>query len=212
MPTLHFAPGAASFCVHWALRELGVAFELRRVDLAAGEQRSPAYLALNPAGVVPTLVMDDGEVLVESGAILIALAERHPDGALLPPPGTPERARAIEWLLQMINVLQPAFRIWYYPHEAAGPDAGGGAKAEAEARIGRYFDRVDAHLAATGPFLLGERLTVADLMLVMLCRWSRNLPKPATEWPALNGFIGRMRARPAFSAVCDAEGLTEWRG
>jgi len=211
MPTLHYAPGAASFCVHWLLIELGVPFELRKVDLAAGEQRRPDYLALNPAGVVPTLVMDDGEVLVESGAILWALAERFPDGGFLPPPGTAARARAMEWLLQMVNVLQPAFRIWYYPHEAAGPDAGAGAKAEAEARIGRCFDRVDAHLAAAGPFLLGERLTVADLMLVMLCRWSRNLRKPATEWPALRGFIDRMRARPAFAALCEAEGLTEWR-
>lgn len=212
MPTLHYAPGAASFCVHWLLRELGIPFTLRKVDLSAGEQRRPDYLALNPAGVVPTLVMDDGEVLVESGAILWALAERFPDGGFLPPPGTAARARTMEWLLQMVNVLQPAFRIWYYPQEGAGAEASSGAKAQAEARIGGFFDRLDARLASGGPYLLGDRMTVADLMLAMLCRWSRNLPKPATAYPALDGFVGRMRARPAFTAVCDAEGLTEWRG
>lgn len=209
MDQLYFAPGSASLCVHWLLIEIGQPHELRRVDLAAGEQRAPEYLKLNPAGVVPTLVLD-GEVFNESGAMLLMLADRYPDVGLMPPPGTPARNRAYQWVLLLANALQPPFRTWFYPHEAAGEAAQDAAKAAARARIEGFFDRVEAHLAAHGPYLLGERISAPDFFLAMLCRWSRNMPKPATEWPALRAFIERMRARPSFRQLCEREALTEW--
>lgn len=209
MDVLYYSPGAASLCVHWLLLDIGRPPERRRVDLAAGEQHAAEYRRLNPAGVVPTLVLD-GEPFVESGALLLAVAERYPDAGLLPPSGTAARARAYQWTVLMANGLQPPFRHWFYPHEAAGDAHAEAAKAQARARIEAFFDRVDAHLAAQGPYLLGERLSAPDFFLAMLCRWSRHMPKPATDWPALRGFVDRMRARPSFKALCEAEGLTEW--
>jgi glutathione S-transferase len=209
MDLLYFSPGAASLCVHWMLIEIGQPHELRRIDLAAGEQRSADYLKLNPAGVVPTLVLD-GEPFNESGALVLMLAERYPEAGLMPPAGTPARQRAYQWLVLMANGLQPPFRTWFYPHEPAGDAARDAAKAAAGQRIETFFDRVDAHLAAHGPYLLGERVSAPDFFLAMLCRWSRNMPKPATEWPALRGFIDRMRARPSFRVLCEREALTEW--
>lgn len=209
MDQLYFSPGAASLCIHWLLLDIGRPPELRRVDLSAGDQRRADYLQLNPAGVVPTLVLD-GEPFVESGALLLMLAERYPDAGLLPPSGSLARARAYQWLLLMANGLQPPFRFWFYPHEAAGEASAEAAKATAGARIEAFFDRVDAHLAAQGPYLLGERLSAPDFFLAMLCRWSRNMPKPATQWPALRRFIDLMRARPSFKALCEREGLTDW--
>jgi len=209
MDLLYFAPGSASLCVHWLLIEIGQPHELRRVDLAAGEQRSAEYLKLNPAGVVPTLVLD-GEAFNESGALVLMLADRYPDAGLMPPPGTAERQRAYQWLLLMANGLQPPFRAWFYPHEPAGEAAKDAAKEVARQRVEAFFDRVEAQLAAHGPYLLGERVSAPDFFLAMLCRWSRNMPKPATEWPALRGFIDRMRARPSFKQLCEREALTEW--
>lgn len=209
MDVLYFSPGSASLCVHWLLIEIGQPHELRRVDLAAGEQRSPEYLKLNPAGVVPTLVLD-GEAFNESGALVLMLADRYPEAGLMPPPGTAARQRAYQWLVLMANGLQPPFRTWFYPHEPAGEASKEAAKAMAGERIDAFFSRVDAHLAAQGPYLLGERVSAPDFFLAMLCRWSRNMPKPATEWPALRGFIDRMRARPSFTTLCEREALTEW--
>lgn len=209
MDQLYYSPGSASFCVHWLLLEVGKPPELRRVDLSAGEQRSADYLRLNPAGVVPTLVLD-GEPFVESGALLLMLADRYPEAGLLPPTGTAARNRAYQWMLLMANGLQPPFRLWFYPQEAAGEAAQDAAKAMARQRIEAFFGRVDAHLAANGPCLLGDRLSAPDFFLAMLCRWSRNMPKPATTWPALAAFVDRMRARPSFKALCEREGLTEW--
>lgn len=209
MDLLYFSPGSASLCVHWLLLDIGRPHELRRVDLGAGEQRSADYLALNPAGVVPTLVLD-GEVFNESSAMLLMLAERYPDAGMLPPPGTSARNASYQWMLLMANGLQPAFRAWFYPHEPAGAEAEEAAKAAARVRIEAFFDRADAHLAARGPYLLGDRISAPDFFLAMLCRWSRNLPKPATAWPALRDFVDRMRARPSFRALCEREALTEW--
>lgn len=209
MDPLYYSPGAASLCVHWLLLEIGRPPELRRVDLGAGQQRSAEYLRLNPAGVVPTLVLD-GEPFVESGALLLMLADRYPDAGLLPPTGSPGRQRAYQWLVLMANGLQPPFRHWFYPQEAAGENCAEAAKAQAGQRIEAFFGRVDAHLAAQGPYLLGERVSAVDFFLAMLCRWSRNMPRPATEWPALRRFVDLMRSRPSFKALCEAEGLTEW--
>lgn len=110
----------------------------------------------------------------------------------------------------MANTLQPAFRFWFYPHEAAGEAAAAEAKALATQRIENQFSRINEHLTQHGPYLLGEKISAPDFFLAMLCRWSRNMPRPATEWPALARFVTLMRSRPSFAAVCEAEGLTDW--
>src|SRR5687768_18397073 len=83
MYSLYYAPGAASMVVHWLLIELGVPHELRLVDTKSGEQKSPGYLALNPNGVVPTLI-DDGVARFECGALSMLVAERHPEAGFAP--------------------------------------------------------------------------------------------------------------------------------
>ncbi len=85
---LYYSPGAASMAVHWMLIELAVSFEARLVDIEAGVQHSQGYLRLNPAGRVPTLVID-GAPYGEFTALLMLLAERHPEALLAPAPGAP---------------------------------------------------------------------------------------------------------------------------
>ena len=209
MQVLYYAPGAASLVVHWLLLELDVPHELRRVDLQAQEQKQPGYLALNPAGVVPTLVVD-GRPMTEAAAIATWLAERHPDAGLLPPVGEPAREAAVQWMFHLANAVQPLFRIWWYPHEVAGEDRADDARERVRPRIEAAWERIDAHLAANGPWLAGERATVADYYLTMLMRWSRNMPRPAHDWPALGALAARMKARPSFRALYAREGLEEW--
>ncbi len=208
MYELYYAPGTASFVVHWMLVELNVPHTLRRVDFAAGEQKSAAYLRLNPAGVVPTLIID-GVAHTEAAALALTLADRYPNAALQPPPEDPARAEYYQWAFFGANTLQPAYRQWFYPQEHPGaPEA---VQAHARARIEAGWERVDALLSDGRSYLLGEQLTAIDFYLTMLMRWSRHMPKPASAWPALGRYIPRMRAMPSFQAVCDREGLTDWR-
>ncbi len=209
MYTLYYSPGAASLVVHWLLIEFGVRHELRKLDLQAGDHKRPEYLAVNPGGVVPTLLVH-GEPLTESAALVLHLADAHPSFGLAPELGSVERGRYYQWLLYLANTLQPAFRTWFYPAEAAGEANADAAKELARQRIEACWDRVEAHLVKRGPYLLGASASAADFHLTMLMRWSRNMPKPATQWPQLEALVQRMKARPSFRTLYEREGLTEW--
>jgi glutathione S-transferase len=209
MYQLYYMPGAASLVVHWLLIEVDAPHELRLVDGAAKQQKSPEYLRLNPNGLVPTLVVD-GTPLYECAALAMLLAERHPQNGLAPAPGTPQRGLYLQWMLHLANTVQPAFRNWWYPDEAAGPEHAEVVRARATERIERAWDRLDAHLAARGPYVLGDGPTAPDFLATMLARWSRNMPRPATAWPAFGRLLAAMKARPSFRTLYEREGLTEW--
>lgn len=205
---LYFSPGSASLAVHWMLLDLGLEHELLRLNLDAKEHKNEDYLKLNPNGLVPTLILD-GKPMFECAAILLLLAERHPEKGFAPALGSEARARYLQWMVHFANTVQPAFRIWFYPHEAAGAQYEAYAKDTAEPRIEAAWDRVDAHLQEHAYFA-GEQISAVDFLGTMLMRWSRNMEKPATEWPAIAEYVQRMKARPSFATLYEREGLTEW--
>ena len=209
MIELYWSPSTASLVVHWLLIELNVPHELRRLDFSTREQKSPEYLKLNPAGVVPTLVID-GKPICEAAAIVMHLAELYPDAGLAPDVGTAKRAQYYRWMFFMANTLQPAYRAWFYPTEPAGVANVEATKAAARERIEWAWACVSAHLDQSGPFLLGDRLSAADFLLTMLMRWSRNMPIPTDNWPSLHAHAQLMKARPSFREVYAREGLTDW--
>lgn len=210
MYTLYYAPGAASLVVHWLLLELGVEFEAIRLDIEAREHKRPEYLALNPAGVVPTLVVD-GRPMVETGAIVAWLAASHPEKQLAPAPGDVRYAAYLQALFRVSNGLQPPFRLWFYPQDIADSSQAESVKQHVRVQIEGEWDRWSAQLASTpGGYLLGDTVSAADFYLTMLMRWSRNMPRPATEWAPLAALATRMKDRPSFAELYRREGLTEW--
>jgi glutathione S-transferase len=209
MITLYYSPGTAALVVHWLLIELEVPHKLHKLDLDGGEHKQAPYLAINPSAVVPALVVD-GKPLCEAAAISLHLADAYPARGFAPAPGTLDRAAYYQWMFFLANQLQPAFRAWFYPTEPAGEAHVDAVKAQARGRIEGAFALLDNHLAGGGPYLLGDQLSTPDFMLTMLMRWSRNMPKTATAWPALARLATAMKARPAFKEVYAREGLTDW--
>ncbi|WP_312736645.1 glutathione S-transferase family protein [Stenotrophomonas sp.] len=207
--TLYGSVSTASLVVHWLLVELGIEHELVLLDFDTREHKAAPYLALNPAGVVPTLQID-GQVLTEAAAIALYLADRHPEAELLPAPGTPARGQAYRWMFWCANTLQPAYRAWFYPHEAAGEANVAATQAMARQRLEAAWQRMAAHLQTQGPYVLGEAPSVVDFMLVMLMRWSRNMPTPADSLPVLKVYAQRLKARPSFIETYRREGITDW--
>ena len=210
MYRLYYSPGAASLAVHWMLIDLGVPFDAVRLDLGARQHKDPDYLRLNPNGLVPTLVVD-GAPVYECAALLLLLAERHPEAAMAPPAGSTARMAYLQWMLHLSNTVQSTFRGWFYPQEPAGEAAGDAVREFSRGMIERAWDRVDAQLTASGGHIAGRELTAADFLATMLMRWSRNMPRPATEWPALRKLADLLRARPSWARLYEVEGLTEWR-
>ncbi|MEO7431425.1 MAG: glutathione S-transferase family protein [Dokdonella sp.] len=209
MYILYYSPGTASMAVHQALLEIGAPHALRKLDLDSNEHKSADYLQLNPNGTVPTLVVD-GKPVYECAALLLLLAERHPEAALAPAPGSSGRPAYLQWMLHLANTLQPAFRQWFYARDFAPAEHEHDSKEFARRRIEAVWARLDAHLAVNGPWMLGGDFSMVDLYATMLMRWSRNMPRSAIEWPALAALAQRVKARPSWTTLYRIEGLTEW--
>jgi len=209
--TLYYSPGTASMVVHLALLEIGAPHRLELVDFDKDAQHGAAYLRLNPRGQVPTLVID-GKPHFESAALLMILAERHPDARLAPPPGSALRADWYQWIVFFTNALGSLHRFWFYPPDLGADEHPPAVRDALRSKIEDSWTLVDAHLAAGGPYMLGAEFSGVDLLALMYMRWSRNMPRPATEWPALRRFADLMRARPSWARLYEVEGLTDWRG
>jgi glutathione S-transferase len=209
MYTLYYSPGSASMVVHLALLEIGAPYQLELVDFEKDAQHSAAYLKLNPHGVVPTLVID-GRPMTESAALLMILAERHPEAHLMPRRDSAAHEEWTQWIVYLSNSLASAYRLWFYPPSLGLKEHTPESRAALQANIAAVWDRIDAHLAAHGPYLLGQEFSGADLLLTMLMRWSRNMPRPVTEWPALKVLADLVRARSSWKKLYELEGLTEW--
>ena len=207
MYTLYYSPGTASLAVHWLLIEMDLEHELREVDIDARAHKRAEYLALNPNGVVPTLIVD-GQPRYEAAGLAMYLADRHPQSGLAPACDDPLRAQYNQWMFNLVATLQAPLRLWWYPGDLQADDDA--VRRGAQARIEAACERLDAQLAGQGPYLLGERLSAADFYLTMLMRWTRNTPRPAHEWPHLGEFARRMKARPSFAELYRREGLSEW--
>ena len=206
---LYYSPGAASMAVHWLLLEAGIPFEARLINIDEGAQHDPEYRRLNPAGRVPTLVVD-GVPRHECTALLMLLAERHPDAGLAPAPGSADRAEWLELMVFMANTVLPAMRDWFYADEDGDPAGAEAVRALADRRIEQSWERLDALVADGRNWLVGGKLSTADFLAVMLMRWSRNLPCKATSWPHLVRYIQRLRALPSFIELNVREGLSDW--
>lgn len=204
MYTLYYYPHKASFAVHWLLIHLGVPFTLRRVDIDADEHKSAAYLALNPSGMVPTLIVD-GAPYAETTALMMLLAERHPEARLQPAAGSPERASYLQWMIYLANTLLPAYRAWFYAHEPAGAANREAAQASARAAIEAVWDRMDTQLARSAGYLIGAELSALDFLATMLITWSSKMPRQATDWPAIRDYLRKMYAMPSLQAAYRAE-------
>jgi len=215
MIELYYYPSNASFAPHVLLHELGIPFQLRLVDRDKDEHKSPEFLRINPNGLLPALRdTRHGElVMFETAAILLHLADTHPDAKLLPPLGTPERAQAYKWLMWLTNTLQPTVITYYYPDRFVAPGNTAGSaevKAQAQIRAAAQLDLLAAEFERHGgPFLLGEQFSALDPFAFMLCRWTRNFSDPARSRPALAAFLERMAQRPALLRAIETEKLPQ---
>jgi glutathione S-transferase len=207
MYTLYWSKGGANMACHAALIEIGAPYKLIEIDTAKAEQKSAAYLALNPNGRVPTLIAG-GRVMYESAAILLFLSENHPVAGLMPPVGSPGRAHFLQWLFYLTNTLQEALMQWWHSDSYLEDEAERKSLvASAERRLAAMWQLLDGVLAKDGPYLLGREFSAVDIFLVMLTRWSRNTAKPARLYPNIGHLVELVEARPAYRRMMAEEGI-----
>ncbi|MCK6544916.1 glutathione S-transferase family protein [Myxococcota bacterium] len=196
MLKLYFCPRTRSTRPRWLLEELGVPYELERVDLAKGEHKRPEYLAIHPHGVVPALV-DGSTVLIESVAICLHLADKFPEKGLAPAVGTPARALYYQWMVYAVATLEPAIVQYYANTVAKGEDDRDPDDArEAKQKV----DTIAAVLvkALNGrAFIVGDTFTAADVVLGSMLGWAKSMGL-LKDHPRLEAYVKGLTERPAF--------------
>lgn len=201
---LYYSPGACSLASHAAIREWGAELELRRVTLAQGEHMKPEYLALNPRGRVPTLVVD-GKPIRETSGILTWIGYRS---GLYPEAGTFEAAKCGEWLGWLTSTVHVAFAmIWRgerFAHDKALHPA---IRQRGYDWVGEHFAEIEAALA-DGPYLLGGELSVADFNLLPFYRWGGRIGLDMQAYPNWGAHAARMLERASVREALAAEQIS----
>jgi glutathione S-transferase len=198
---LYFSPGACSLSPHIVLLEAGLPFTTERVDLGKKLTASGAdFRAINPKGYVPALELADGAVLTEGPAIVQYLADQAPQAGLLPPVGTVERYRVVEWLNFIATELHKNFSPLFNP--AATDDMKTAARASLANRFGYVARKLEGQ-----EFLTGGQFTVADAYLFTVASWCGFVQLDTSGWPDLQAFLARVAARPAVQQALREEGL-----
>jgi glutathione S-transferase len=186
--TLYHVPPSRSSIALWMVEEIGQPYELKVLSINAGETRAPGYLAINPMGKVPALD-HDGTIVTEAAAICAYLADTFPAARLAPPLGDKRRGPYLKWLFFGPGCLEPAI-IDKMLERPAAPQRALGYGDHAT-----LFD-VLAKALATGPYLLGEHFTAADVVIGSGLRWG-SWTKAVPERPELQAYLARLAERPA---------------
>ena len=190
--------GSGAFSAEAALAEAGAPYEFHTVSLERNEQKAPAFLALNPSGKMPALKLPGGEIVTESAAILLTIADRHPEAGLLPPSASFARAECYRWLAFMASEIYPIVEIEDYPERFA-PNDPGTLKTVALERIRERLLTVER--AVAGPWLLNTGFSAADIYAAMFSRWSVGKAWRDANLPKLNALAEALSQRPKIAPV-----------
>ncbi|MCY1015902.1 glutathione S-transferase family protein [Pyxidicoccus sp. MSG2] len=195
---LYFAPRTRAVRARWLLEELGVHYELVRLDLARQENSTPEYLAVHPLGEVPALV--DGDVtLLESLSICLHLADRFPEKHLAPPVGSAERGPYYRWMVFAEMSLDSVVMEFYWHARAAEEKQASAHSDEAlakhRARLGAVLEVI--HVGLDGrEFLVGGAFTAADVVMASILHLANTL-RLLDGHPRLVEYVKRHSQRPA---------------
>ena len=199
---LYYSPGACSLSCDIALQESGVKFTREKVDLKTKKtETGKDFNSINPKGYVPTLELDNGEILTECSVILQYIADKAPEKQLAPLATSFERYRLQEILIFLSTEIHKSFGPFF---SADAPDK---TKEMAREKITSRLKILEERLNKSA-FLMGEQYTVADPYLFTLSRWLPKAGLKIEQWPSIAQFFETVKARPAVADTLKAEGIS----
>lgn len=185
-----------SFLVQMVLDEGAIPYELREINIMEREHQGAAYRAINPAGFVPAIVTPEKDVLHETPAIMMYLAERHGLTHLAPSVSDPYRGKFLTAVFFIADDIQPEVKRFYYPHRYSPREADNeSVQRRAKEAVFERLSIIESRVAEKGPFQLGEQFSLADLYL---CYWIATLHLEGVNqrFPVLTRLYELTRARP----------------
>jgi glutathione S-transferase len=198
---LYYMPMACSLAPHIVANEAGIEIDLVRVDgktktTDAGQD----FLAINPNGYVPTLILDDGQTLTEAQLVVQYLADQKPESGLMPPAGEMARYRVQQWLAFISSELHKSFGAFFKPGSTEE------AKTATREHLAKRLAYVDGELAGKS-YLMGQTFTVADAYLWTILGWTKFANIDLSAHANVQKFIATVAARPAVTKTLQAEGI-----
>ncbi|MSP67723.1 MAG: glutathione S-transferase family protein [Alphaproteobacteria bacterium] len=207
MYTLYWSRNTGAITPEVMLEEAGLPYRRVEVDYRAGAQNRASYRKINPMGQIPVLRLPGGEVVSESAAIVLTLADRHPEAGFLPPAGSAERASAYRWLTFMaVNLYMADLRAAYPARYTVYPNGAAAVKARAQEHLDQYWRIIDTTALAKGPFLAGATPGAVDVYLAMLALWHPDRARLFEDCPRVRRVFERLTARPVVAQVFKAHG------
>jgi GST-like protein len=190
------AKGSGSVPVEAALTLIGLPFEVIEAPTWEGDDQRAKVAGVNPMRQVPALVLPSGEVMTESAAILMWLAERHPEAGLAPSPDDPARAAWLRWMVYIPAAIYSMFWVRDVPSRLAANEAGAEViKTRTRERIAECWRNMDEQLSP-GRYILGDRLGVLDLYVAVVSRWAPGRKRFYQEAPKLAEVVRRVDQEP----------------
>ena len=203
---LYYAPGACSLASHIALEEVGVPYETVRLDLAAGDQRKPEYLKINPRARVPTVIVD-GHVLTENVGIMTYLAGGYPQKGLWPK-DTWHQGLAVSTMAWLSNTVHTTYGHIVRPQRYADdPASQESLKTKARASYQDQLGEIDRLLAGR-KWAIGDHYTVVDGYLLVFYRWGNRQKMPVRSLANYSAVMDRVLSRTAVKKVMSDEAIT----
>jgi GST-like protein len=195
--TVYGAAGSGSVPVEAALTLLGLDHEVVEAPTWEGEAQRDRVAPVNPMRQIPALITPDGETITESAAILIWLADNHPEARLAPAPDDPRRAQFLRWMSFIPAAIYSMFWVRDEPSRLAGDDEAMQAivRNRTAARIAACWAVMDAQVSP-GDFILGDHLTVLDLYVAVASRWTPRRRRFHAEAPKMSQVVRRVDALP----------------
>lgn len=188
--TLYHSPNTRSSGALLLMEELGVDFELKVLDMKAGEQRARAYLAINPMGKVPAITHGDA-LVTEQAAIYLYIADLFPEKGLAPAIGDPLRGPYLRWMIYYGSCFEPA--VVDRAMERGPAPTGMSPYGDYDTMLETLTRQLKG-----GPWLLGERYTAADTLWGSALLWT-TMFKLVPETPEIAAYLARFKARPALA-------------
>lgn len=202
---LFYLPGTCSLADHIVLEWIGLPYEAVAVPRA---QLKSEFLAINPAGSVPALQLEDGTVLTQNIAILDYLASLAPDAALTGDGSAVSRADVLRWTSFINADVHPAFSTLFAPARFIdGEEAQALLKQKSRERLRGFFERLDAQIG-DGDWLVGNRRSIADPYLYVVLRWANTMQLDLTGLGNLTRYMERMSSDAGVKAALAAEGIS----
>lgn len=200
MYKLYARKGAGSVAVEALLETLKANHQV--IDVPKEDGRSPAWFdKINPRGEVPALELPEGEIMTESAAIMIYLADQFPHADLAPAVSSPQRAAYLRWMVYFATTAYTSDLRMYYPDRYSTDSAHAEAiKAKAIIDLNRDFD-VFVQELGQGPFIAGDKISAADIYAAMLVSWSEDVEALLKRLPALARYYAAVTNHPSVRAV-----------